>query len=99
MDYSPWSKGEKCQIMVPTKFWILTHYLKDIVPSFQKIIKLLKLDHRTKVWLLKDDQLHPTKQTPLSIIIALTIGSQIIHRFLRGFRISYVLICETHRFQ
>ncbi len=44
MDYSPWSKAEKWQIMAPTKLWIKPHHLKGIFLSFQNIIKLLKLD-------------------------------------------------------
>ena len=45
MDYSPWSKGEICQIMAPTKFGIET--------SFERYLLAFKIGSITlKLWLL-----------------------------------------------
>ena len=46
--YSPWSKAEKWQIMALMKFWIWLHHLKGLLLSFQKILKMLTLDHQRK---------------------------------------------------
>ncbi len=43
------------------KFWILTHHLKGIFLSFQKIINFLILDQRYKLWLLKDVELYTSQ--------------------------------------
>ena len=46
--YSPWSKGEKWQIMVRIELGIRTRHLKGLFLSFQKIRKSMKLDHQNK---------------------------------------------------